>query len=268
MIILFGIYTFVIGLAFGSFALAVADRSQKNKNWVTGRSACDNCHKNLDFFDLVPVLSYLFTWGRCRHCQTKLSALYPLVELIMGTVFLSSYLLTLDNTGLISIIQLLLWLLGLVLMMILVIIDARTLTLPYKFLMPLIGLSALYAGSELFRQESVAHYLVMLVASLAVSFGVFLFLYLFSRGKWIGDSDVLLGIAMGLFLADPYLSWLAIVLASVLGLIYGMSIVMVRKKPLKNLKIPFGPFLIIGLFIAYTCGQQIIDWYIASVLFL
>src|SRR3989344_6247664 len=79
MIILF---VFLIGLCIGSFLNVVIFRLDKKKGLLNGRSECPKCLKQLEWYDLFPVLSYIFLKGRCRNCKNKISVVYPLTELI------------------------------------------------------------------------------------------------------------------------------------------------------------------------------------------
>jgi prepilin signal peptidase PulO-like enzyme (type II secretory pathway) len=100
---------------------------------------------------------------------------------------------------------------------------------------------------------------------LIVGSGIFWVLYHISKGNWIGDGDYRLGIAIGLFLANPLLTWLSLFIASILGLIIMLPRNMRSKEKLK-VKIPYGPFLILGLYFSYLFGARIIDWYYATFL--
>jgi leader peptidase (prepilin peptidase)/N-methyltransferase len=259
------IYIFVIGMSFGSFALAVADREIAGKSWIRGRSSCDSCNKKLGVRDLIPVLSWIYSRGRCRYCKAKLSVIYPVAEIVMGVTFLLSY--SIANTSTLSgTFQIVLWLLALAPMMILLIIDARTYILPYKFIAPVIVLGLVHASiTVLISSSSFVSALLLLSASLGVSSGIFAIIYFASKAKMIGDSDVLFGLAMGLFLATPQKAWLALFIASISGLCFGLVYAVARKKqPTMKLKIPFGPHLIIGLYMSYVFGQLVIDWYIQN----
>jgi len=269
MVTIIALYLFTLGLTFGSFALVVADRTIRKKDWVKGRSSCDSCHKNLAPLDLVPLLSWLSNAGKCRYCKVKLAAMYPLVELALGLAFAGSYLITQDSLqGSASFIMFGLWLLGLVFMTILLIIDAKTMRLPYKFLFPLIGVSGAYALIGIFTAPDVMSAFLQGLASVAVGAGIFAVLFVVSQGKWIGDSDVLFGIVIGLYLGRPLDSWLAIILACLAGLLYALAFSVTKRKSIRHSKIPFGPFLIIGLYFTFLFGAQIIDWYIETILFM
>lgn len=86
---------FVFGLLFWSFSSVLLTRL---KTWEKGimnwRSHCPKCWHNLWFFDLFPVLSYIFRWWKCAYCKTKISLLYPILELSLWILFvLTSYFL-------------------------------------------------------------------------------------------------------------------------------------------------------------------------------
>jgi hypothetical protein len=84
---------FIIGTLFGSFFSLATYRLPRKQDIVSTRSYCPNCKHNLNFFDLIPVLSYLFSNGKCRYCSEHISARYILMEMINGIVFVLVYAL-------------------------------------------------------------------------------------------------------------------------------------------------------------------------------
>jgi len=74
----------VLGLVMGSAVTALSYRVPRGLSWVHGRSACPACGATLRALDLIPVLSYALSLGRCRHCRTRISLRYPLTELACG----------------------------------------------------------------------------------------------------------------------------------------------------------------------------------------
>lgn len=84
---------FIIGTLFGSFFTLATYRIPRKQDIVFKRSYCPNCGHELGFFDLFPVLSYIFVGGKCRYCKEKISIRYPLFELSNGLVFVAIYLL-------------------------------------------------------------------------------------------------------------------------------------------------------------------------------
>ena len=83
---------FIVGAVAGSVANAVIYRLPRGLSWMRGRSKCPDCKHNLGFWDLVPLVSYLLLWGRCRYCCRRISLRYLLVELFLGLTFSLSYL--------------------------------------------------------------------------------------------------------------------------------------------------------------------------------
>jgi leader peptidase (prepilin peptidase)/N-methyltransferase len=70
-----------LGLVLGSAMTAIAYRVPREISWVQGRSACPRCGTRLGALDLIPLFSYLFGGGRCRHCRAPIPLRYPLIEL-------------------------------------------------------------------------------------------------------------------------------------------------------------------------------------------
>lgn len=80
----FDILAGAIGLVLGSAVTAIAYRVPRGISWFHGRSACPACQHTLGVLDLIPVLSWVFSRGRCRHCGTPVAWRYPLTELWCG----------------------------------------------------------------------------------------------------------------------------------------------------------------------------------------
>src|SRR5208282_2951088 len=89
---LIGIFVFLFGLIIGSFLNVCIVRIPERKSIVMPASACPKCGAAIRPYDNIPVVSWLLLRGRCRKCKTKISALYPMVELLTGILFLGCYL--------------------------------------------------------------------------------------------------------------------------------------------------------------------------------
>lgn len=72
-----------IGAAIGSAALCFFEREDK-KTWVTGRSACPECHRTLHWYELIPIVSYVIQKGRCRGCKCRIPLYTVLMEVYGG----------------------------------------------------------------------------------------------------------------------------------------------------------------------------------------
>src|SRR4051812_49974778 len=77
------------GLLIGSFLNVVAYRLPRGESLVKPRSRCTSCGEEVRSYDNVPVFSWLALRGRCRHCGTRISARYPLVEVATGALFVA-----------------------------------------------------------------------------------------------------------------------------------------------------------------------------------
>jgi leader peptidase (prepilin peptidase)/N-methyltransferase len=89
--VLIQLWVFGLGLIIGSFLNVCIYRIPEGISLLWPASKCVNCSKRVVWYDNIPVLSYLFLKGKCRHCQHKISALYPITEIITGIVFLSLF---------------------------------------------------------------------------------------------------------------------------------------------------------------------------------
>lgn len=89
--VLISIFVFVVGLIFGSFYNVVGYRVPENKSIAFPNSHCPNCKHQLNFYELIPLISYIFLGGKCKACKKRISIIYPFFELLTGILFLLSY---------------------------------------------------------------------------------------------------------------------------------------------------------------------------------
>ncbi|MCA1901947.1 MAG: prepilin peptidase [Candidatus Hydrogenedens sp.] len=90
--LLFCIISGMFGAVFGSFCNVCIYRFPRGESIIHPASHCPQCQHKIDWYDNIPVLSWLFLRGRCRHCHTKISLQYPLVELVTGILFIIIFL--------------------------------------------------------------------------------------------------------------------------------------------------------------------------------
>jgi len=146
-------------------------------------------------------------------------------------------------------------------LMALLVYDLRWMILPNKILYPtffiaVAGQLTYLAGFEHHR----LHHLLIWLASVAIASGIFLALFLASKGRWIGFGDVRLGLITGTVLHSPLLSLLMIFLASLLGSLAVLPLLISGKKSL-SAKLPYGPFLIAATFLCLLFGNGLISDY-------
>src|SRR5690242_21657268 len=77
----------LFGLIFGSFLNVCISRLPRHESIVTPRSHCPRCNKPIQWYDNIPVVSFLLLAGRCRHCREKISFTYPLVEALTSALW-------------------------------------------------------------------------------------------------------------------------------------------------------------------------------------
>lgn len=247
---------FIIGLCFGSFINMLVYRTAKQcgiqnlkfKIQNNKRSCCDYCGKRLNWWNNVPVLSFLFQREKSQCCGKKLDISYPIVEIIMGVLFFLNFQFPSTNYYLLITSYCII-----VLVVYSAVYDAKTMYLPDWSTYTLIFLS-------LFFVRDINH--------LYSAIGATLFLYLLTfikiRGQeGMGMGDVLLAIFMGLFLGWPRII-VAFYVAFIVGAIWGILYLWIFKKKKKETMVPFGPFLLLGTLVAWWWGEEL--WYYFSML--
>jgi leader peptidase (prepilin peptidase)/N-methyltransferase len=80
----FSFIAFIFGICVGSFLNCVIYRLETKQSFFRGRSFCPKCHHILRWYELIPILSFIFLKGKCRYCGKKISWQYPLVEISTG----------------------------------------------------------------------------------------------------------------------------------------------------------------------------------------
>ena len=237
---------FVFGTIFGSFLGVVIDRLPAKRNIATGRSMCDNCHVLLGPLDLIPIFSFLRTKGRCAHCGTQLSLRYPLLEVLTGLAYMLCYMVFGLSFN---------FYIGLVLSSLLIVtafIDIDTMFIYDRFhvLILLLGLVSVVYNPSLLRSGLLG----MVIVSLP-----YLILAILTQG--IGGGDVKLIAASGLLLGAPN-TVLAFIISTLIGGVYAVYVLLSKKQDAKS-AIPYGPFLCIGIFVAFLYGPNIIHSYLS-----
>jgi len=82
---------FIVGSIFGSFYNVVASRLSNDLSIVKPASRCDNCHKELKWYELIPIISYIIQGGKCRNCKSKIGISCLIVEIVTGVLFATCY---------------------------------------------------------------------------------------------------------------------------------------------------------------------------------
>ena len=85
------VFLFAIGCCVGSFLNVVIYRLPRDKSLVRPPSSCPSCGKHIQFYDNIPLVSWLLLRGKCRHCKTRISPRYFVIELLTGLVFVGAF---------------------------------------------------------------------------------------------------------------------------------------------------------------------------------
>ncbi|RKQ63470.1 type 4 prepilin peptidase 1 [Thermovibrio guaymasensis] len=241
---------FLFGLIFGSFLNVCIYRIPKGKSILWPPSSCPNCGSRIKWYDNVPVLSYIILRGKCRNCGKKISPIYPIVELLTGTLtaaVVCNFDLSFDS----------LYYLILVYYLIVVsFIDMKTMEVPVK-----LSYFALVSGILLFLFTE-NHSFKEAIFGASLGAGVILFIietyFVFTGKEGMGYGDANIMAVVGAFLGWEKVL-LTLFLASMVGALYGL---LTLKK--KGAAIPFGPFISVGALISLFFGDRIINWYLGG----
>jgi len=246
---------FAFGLCVGSFLNVLIDRLPRGEQIIKGRSYCDHCRKSLSFFDLIPLLSFLLLKGRCRYCGKKISFYYPLVELITAISFILVFYYF--KTQLLITIYLLLITSCLI---VIFFADLKYGIIPDEMIITGIVATVLHifisSYLHILSCQLFHCFVVSLLPGLLTAF-FFLVLLLITYGRGMGLGDVKLSFLMGFLLGWPKIA-VAIYLAFLTGALVGVILILIGKKKFGQI-IPFGPFLVVGTFIAMFWGEKIIQ---------
>lgn len=260
-----GIFIFILGLCVGSFVNMLVYRTAKKYGLIKGagerrpynknRSVCDFCGKQLSWFDNVPVVSWLWLKGKSRCCGKKLPFSYPIVEVLMGILFLiTNYELRIIPQGdLLRVANY--WMLGINLIVVTLLMFSAVFDLKYMILPDFSSYSLIaIAILGLWFKDNKWQYLLAGLVS-------YVFFWLLAKirikGKQaMGEGDAPLAAFIGLWLGWP-LVLVAFYIAFIIGAVVGGGMLL-TKKLRGDSPIPFGPFLILGVISAWWVGPSII----------
>jgi len=264
------ILIFIFGLSIGSFINAFVFRFKNNLSISKARSICPKCKKQLKWQHNIPLLSFIFLYGKCAYCKQKISSQYPIVELITGILFLISFINVLNNFNeLLSnyfVILVIFYWIVISFLIIIFLYDLKYMLIPDKISITAIVVIFILQGILiLFKNDFsllITHYSLLLLSAIIIS-SFFLLQFLISKGKWIGGGDIRLGFLMGIILGWP-LGLVALFLSYIIGSLTAIPLLIIKNKTLKS-EIAFGTFLCTATLIVLFWGQNILNWYIGLI---
>jgi leader peptidase (prepilin peptidase) / N-methyltransferase len=220
---------------------------------------CVNCKHTLAWYDLIPVVSWIFLIGRCRYCKKLISIQYPLVELLMAVLLVVSFIFwPYELTGGLSYILFGIWAVMLTILFSLAVYDVKWMILPTQLVYIALGLSITFTGvNAIFRQDW-GVLISGLVGSLGLG-GLFWLIYKISKGTWIGGGDVRFGFVMGMLIGWQKAIF-GLTAAAYIGLAVIISLAVIGKYH-RRMRLPFGPMLITGTYVSLLWGQYAVDLY-------
>lgn len=274
---------FLLGLFIGSFLGVLTDRIPFNKQFLTGRSKCDSCKAELRWYDLIPVLSFVFSNGKCRHCSVKLSLFYPIIEVSTGILFVLTYIFVIFNFssqggsafgGQFTIysefsvfsFQLIFNLFIVSSLTVIFFTDLKYGIIPNKIIFPAILITFAYLiinhptplSYGDYRQSLVINHLFTAVFSFLFLLLVSAIFYFLTKKQSMGGGDIKFTFLMGLILGFPDII-LAFYLAFLTGAAYSIILILWKKKSFRKDSIPFGPFLALATIISIFWGNFLLE---------
>lgn len=259
----------LLGLVIGSFLNVVIARVPEGIP-LTRESRCPTCDAPIRAWQNVPLVSWLALRGRCASCRTRISARYPLVELVTGIAFalITWYLLSAlpftvaappaDGWQLAIVVVAYLYFAAVSIA--LTAIDLDTRRLPNGIVLP----SYLVSGALLTAASALSGDWSALARAAIGGAALFAFYFLLRviRPAGMGGGDVKLAGLIGINLA--WLGWGTLVVgafaAFLLGGVFGIILLLARRAGRKT-AIPFGPWMIAGAWVGIAAGEPIARWY-------
>lgn len=244
----FSIYimTLLLGLCVGSFLNVLIYRIPLEQEFVKTPSHCMSCGHPLKWYELIPVFSWVAQGGKCRSCGVRLSAQYPIVEALNGSMWLLTAVLFKGDwltvalyCGLFS------------MLLVLSVIDWRTYIIPNGINLTIFVLGLVRLATDFVNWPT------YIIGMASVSL-VFLLLHILTGGNGLGMGDVKLVAAAGLLLG-----WPKMILAVLVGSVSGAVIHSIRMKGGAGHKLAFGPYLAAGIWFSALVGQPLISAYLS-----
>lgn len=228
---------------------------------LSDRSRCLRCGHTLAWYDLLPLVSWLGLWGRCRYCKAPIGVFEPLMEVGVAGMFVVSYLLwpaPLQTP--LELLSFAVWLAAVVMLAILFAYDLKWFLLPDLVVFPLITAGVAMSTIRVMTADFALPALLAIGGAVLVLSGLYYLLWLFSGGQWVGFGDVKLGLGLALLLADWQLALVALFGANLIGTLLVIPGILSGKLGRKS-HVPFGPLLIAGAVLAMLVGERAIVTY-------
>ena len=239
MNIFYAIIFFILGSSLASFYGVVGARLPLHESIISPSSHCTKCHHKLAWYELIPVFSFLFLRGKCKHCHTKLSIADPLLELFTGLCFVFFYLKYGISYS---------FFMSLILISLLDLIFISD----FKYMI-ILDSPLVISGILIFILRWI--YFGITEAFLYVGYGIIMFLFMLLVGllgslifkrEALGGGDIKLAFIVGMAVGIPY-GFIVLILSTFLALPYATFSLLTNTSK----EVPFGPFIISALCIVF-----------------
>lgn len=240
-----------LGLLIGSFLNVCIYRIPRGESISFPPSHCPKCSNNLKPIDLIPVLSFIWTRGKCRYCGEKISRRYPLVEILNSVIYLILYL---------KFSMSILFIKYAILASILIVIsfiDYDHQIIPDEIIIFGIILS--------FMPHIIDNCKVNILngtIGLLIGGGLFLIIALITNA--MGGGDIKLMGMLGFSLGYKYILLITL-LSFIIGAVVSLILIGIKIKSRKDF-IPFGPFIAMATLVTIYSGDEIINWYMFKII--
>ena len=228
-IVLFTMLGAVVGSLIAWLGRALMDNPARR-----ARTQCDLCRRKLEWWELIPIFSYLGLGGKCRSCGTSIMLTDWSMEVIGAILFgvgAWRFIVGRDFVW---------WLLLATGTMLLFYIDVRWMIVPRSF-------AVVVAFVALLSQWTITNFAIVLLAALLGTIFYF-FLYVISNGRWVGDGDVGLGFIVGAAAGDILHLGYTLLIAHSIGALVATGLIIMHKKKLGE-ALPMGAFLLPALWV-------------------
>lgn len=247
-----GLSIFIFGTIIGSFLNVCIFRIPKGESISYPPSHCGGCGHKLGFFDLFPIVSWLFLKGKCRYCGEKVSVQYPIIEAFTGVLFvLLFYEFGVD-------FYLVKYMFFTTALIVIGIIDLKTQDV-YDSIIWLLGIGGVvFAIIEYFLNYEVS--LISLALGIIIPAIIIAVFAVFDAMGW-GDVEII-GV-VGLFLGFK-LNMLNLFISIVLGGIAAFVLMIWKRREGKD-TMAFGPYIALSSYITLLFGSEILQWYLSFI---
>jgi leader peptidase (prepilin peptidase) / N-methyltransferase len=245
----------LLGLAVGSFLNVVIYRVPRDESLIRPGSHCPRCGHAVRNRHNVPVLGWLLLRGRCADCSAPISVRYPLVEAGTAALFVA----VAARFGLTWQLPAYLYLAAVAVA--LAAIDLDVMRLPDKIVLPSYAVAVVLLAPAVVVEHSWAAATRGLIAA-ALLYALYWVLAVLPRG--MGGGDVKLAPLLGLYLG--WLGWSSVAVGAFAGFLLGGlvgALLMALRRADRKSRIPFGPYMLAGAFLAVFAAAPIAHWYVS-----